>query len=149
MARQFRRTPSGIEGWLHGGEAELLRDLARHMVDLLDGRDRADPAAARLFPDAYREDDASTREFRRLVEDDLRETKRQAARTLAQLTPETNGFVLDDETAEQWLLALNDMRLALGARLGVTEDEERPEDERYQLYDFLTMLQASLIDALT
>ena len=148
MARPFRRTGRGIEGRLHDGEAELLRDLGRGMLELLETGDPTDAAVGRLFPDAYRDDAAAATEFRGLVEEDLRETKRQAARVLAGLPRGTTGFVLDEEAAEQWLLALNDLRLTLGTRLGVTEEEDFPEDEpAYELYAFLTALQASLIEA--
>ena len=150
MARPFRRTGKGIEGRLHDGEAHLLRDLGRGMLALLDDGDRTDPAVGRLFPDAYRDDEAAAREFRDLVEDDLRETKRQSARALADLPGGTVGFVLDEEQAGQWLLALNDLRLTLGTRIGITEDDDRPvDDPAYELYDFLTALQASLVDALS
>ena len=151
MARPFRRTGRGVEGYLHDGEADLLRELGGSMLLLLAEGDPADPAVDRLFPAAYRDDDAAAAEFRDLVLGDLRETKRQSARALAELPRDTTAFTLDDEAAEQWLLAFNDLRLTLGARLGITDDDEDRDDEdpAYELYDFLTALQASLIDALS
>jgi hypothetical protein len=62
--------------------------------------------------------------------------------------------VIDDEQAQAWLRALNDVRLALGTRLDITEDwyeeavELDPRDPRtamFAAYDWLTMLQDSLI----
>lgn len=150
MARLFRRTGRGVEARLHDGEAELLRDLGRSLLALLDGDRRDDPAVDRLFPAAYPDDAEAAAEFRDLTEGELRETKQQAARVLADLPPDTAGIVLDDDAAEQWLLALNDLRLTLGVRLGITEEDDRPDDDpAYELYDFLTALQASLVDALS
>jgi hypothetical protein len=61
---------------------------------------------------------------------------------------------LDLDQAAAWLRTSNDLRLALGTRLDVTEDTEPPEDfteERdHQLgvYYWLTAVQGSLVDAL-
>ncbi|KAF4409664.1 DUF2017 domain-containing protein [Streptomyces lycii] len=111
----------------------------------------SDPALARLFPDAYggpgrklsarEEEEARTysAEFRRYTESDLRTRKREDAlavvRSLDELTAAGGpGAVLqvDADGARRWLGTLNDLRLAIGARLEVTEDES---DELYQLPD--------------
>ena len=64
---------------------------------------------------------------------------------------------LDADQAQAWLGALNDSRLVLGERLGVTEDLEElisalgEDDPRLALlwvYDRLTYLQESLVQAL-
>jgi hypothetical protein len=64
---------------------------------------------------------------------------------------------LDEEQATSWLRALNDVRLALGTRLEITEesyermDELDWDDPRYpmfSMYDWLTFLQESLVRAL-
>jgi hypothetical protein len=52
-----------------------------------------------------------------------------------------------------WLGVLNDTRLVLGTRLGVTEDEfeidpDSPEARGYAIYYWLTALQGDLIDML-
>ena len=72
--------------------------------------------------------------------------------------PATGGRVrLSAGDAEAWLRSLNDVRLALGVVLGITEDYERefagldPEDPReayLHVYDFLTYLQETLVRAL-
>jgi len=65
--------------------------------------------------------------------------------------------VLDLEQAQAWLQALNDTRLVLGQRLGVTEDldelieslsEDDPRLGLLWVYDRLTYLQESLVGAL-
>ena len=56
----------------------------------------------------------------------------------------------DEETA--WLTTINDIRLALGTRIGVSEDEPDidpadPAAAVWQLYHWLTGLQDSLVRA--
>jgi hypothetical protein len=113
----------------------------------------SDPALARLLPDAYRDDDQAAGEFRRLTESSLRRDKVDAAdRLLASLPADGAGEVrLDPETTESWLATLNDVRLALGTRLEVTEemaepDPEDPDAPAYVVYLWLTELQGVLIE---
>lgn len=112
-----------------------------------------DPALARLLPDAYRDDDEAADEFRRLTESALRQEKVAAAdRMLAALPEDGPGDVkLDPETTETWLATLNDVRLALGTRLEVTEDMPEPDPEdpdapAYVVYLWLTELQGVLLE---
>ncbi|MGH3919863.1 MAG: DUF2017 family protein, partial [Pseudonocardiaceae bacterium] len=62
---------------------------------------------------------------------------------------------LSDEQAQAWLAALNDVRLALGTVLDVTEDmpdELAPDDPRAPhlgVYHWLTWVQESLIQAVS
>lgn len=110
----------------------------------------SDPALARLFPDAYgagpaegagKSDDEQLRasaEFRRYTENELRDRKRDdglaVVRALDSLRPvagdATLGLTAQD--SRQWLGALNDLRLAIGTRLQVTDDED---DDLYALPD--------------
>ena len=84
-----------------------------------------DPALARLLPDAYRDDPDAAGEFRRYTEQSLRSAKQEVARTVLDTLPADGGPVkLSREQAQAWLRALNDVRLALGVRLGVTEEFE-------------------------
>ena len=115
-----------------------------------------DPALARLFPDGYTDDAEASADFRRYTEPGLRQQKREALRTAVQtLTQER--VTLTPEQAEAWLRALNDTRLVLGERLGVTEEWDElvadlePEDPRlalFYVYDRLTYLQEMLVQAL-
>lgn len=106
----------------------------------------ADPALARLFPDAYgagpdaRDDlrraeaeelKARSAEFRRFTENDLRTRKREDAlavvHSLNDLAPAGDGAAVLELTGElslRWLGALNDLRLTIAARLDITEDDE-------------------------
>jgi len=112
-----------------------------------------DPALARLLPDGYRDDPGAAGEFRRLTEASLRRDKVEAAqRLLAALPADGPGEVrLDAESTECWLSTINDVRLALGTRLEVTEemaepDPEDPDAPAYVVYLWLTELQGVLIE---
>ncbi|MFI6016084.1 DUF2017 domain-containing protein [Streptomyces sp. NPDC051287] len=112
-----------------------------------------DPVLRRLFPDAYSDPErlpGSTREaeertahsaeFRRYTENDLRAGKRESAlaviRSLDALAPVGEGgavLELAPQESRQWLGALNDLRLAIGARLDITDEDDT--DLLYQLPD--------------
>src|ERR671920_1007926 len=104
-------------------EVRVLRKVAAEVVGLLtDGFDRDDPVVSRLFPDIYPEDRDSSSEFRLYTEGDLKTGKiDQAGAILAALPDDGPGEVrLDHEEAEAWPRAINDARLAMGTRLGLT-----------------------------
>jgi hypothetical protein len=118
-----------------------------------------DPVLARLLPDAYRDDPDASGEFRRYTEQGLRSGKAAAARTvLATLPPGGGRIRLSEPEAQAWLRALNDVRLALGVHLEVTDDfdeqvaEIEPDDPRspyIDVYQWLAFLQESLVRALS
>ncbi len=115
-----------------------------------------DPVLARLFPDGYTDDDEASADFRRYTEPGLRDRKRTAAETaLRTLGDEPGSRALAPEEAQAWLVALNDLRLAIGTRLGLDDDvdldELADEDPRAPLaavYDLLTHLQEMLVRSL-
>jgi Domain of unknown function (DUF2017) len=180
----FRSTrDGGVRAWLAETEAALLRNLVGQVMMLIaadDGppRDAADaadlaeleallerptgtpedPVLARLLPDGYRDDPEAAGEFRRYTESSLRSAKEETARELLDTLPEAGGRIeLTGEQAVAWLKALNDVRLALGVRLGVTEDFEeqwgrlKPDDPQwaaFEVYAWLGAVQESLVQAL-
>ena len=117
-----------------------------------------DPVLARLLPDGYRDDPEAAGEFRKYTEPGLRSAKQQAALQLLDTLPDAGGRIqLTPEQAQAWLKALNDVRLALGIRLDVTEDFERqwaklkqddPQWAAYEVYAWLGAVQESLVQAL-
>ncbi|GGM85363.1 hypothetical protein GCM10010106_35410 [Thermopolyspora flexuosa] len=160
---------------LDHGEVAILRSLVAQILDLVgpgsagsdDPLERAlgigaaevtpptDPVLARLFPAAYA-DEKEALEFRRYTEPSLRDGKRADAEVVLR-TAVPGKIELDAEQATAWLRALNDVRLALGTRLEVTEEVHEQiermseDDERYAAfvtYDWLTYLQDSLVRAL-
>jgi hypothetical protein len=182
----FRAGPDRtVQANLEGTEARVLAHLFGQLLDLL-GPDEEkaadadplavelgldglggdtpvgppeDPALARLFPDAYPDDEKAAAEFRRYTEGELREGKRDRARCALDSLPAGHGgrFVLDEEQAQCWLGTLNDLRLVIGARFGLTEDEQEPGaglapgDPLRSLvptYHYLGYLQETLLEAL-
>ncbi|WP_406436355.1 DUF2017 domain-containing protein [Streptomyces sp. NBC_00631] len=113
----------------------------------------ADPVLRRLFPDAYsdperpprspeeaEERQAHSAEFRRFTENDLRAGKRENAlsliRCLDALAPGEKGeavLKLAPEESRRWLGTLTDLRLAIGSRLDITDDDDT--DLLYRLPD--------------
>ena len=160
--------PAGEDGTAPGlgGAAAGLGGAARGPLDdvaaLLSNPGPAappdDPVLARLLPDAYRDDTEAAGEFRRFTEQELRSGKLAAAQTVLDTLPEEGGRVeLTEEDGQVWLRALNDVRLALGVRLDITEDTAQrtqdldPADPRAAylwVYDWLTYLQETLVRAL-
>ncbi|MGH7541343.1 MAG: hypothetical protein ACRELC_10115, partial [Gemmatimonadota bacterium] len=64
MARPFRRRRDRFVVGLKQEERELLVELCRQSQDLLESEDpSSDPAVARLFPAAYRDDPLRSLEF--------------------------------------------------------------------------------------
>jgi len=113
-----------------------------------------DPVLARLFPDAYPDDEIGSADFRRFTQPDLRRTKElNAQRVRMHLNDFPGAFDVVDDMLNAWLLTINDLRLALGTRLGLdNETEFHLEDETlapiFGLYDWLTGLQGTLIETL-
>jgi hypothetical protein len=151
--------PAGAtEGPDEAADGGLPMDFAAILAMDTPAAPPEDPVLARLLPDAYGDDPEAAGEFRRYTEHDLRSGKVAAAQTVLATLPATGGRVrLAAGDAEAWLRSLNDVRLALGVILGITEDYERefagldPEDPReayLHVYDFLTFLQETLVRAL-
>ncbi|MCU1538004.1 MAG: hypothetical protein JWP82_2355 [Humibacillus sp.] len=123
-----------------------------------------DPALDRLLPSAHRGDDAVAAEFRRLTEEGLRQRKSANLDVaVARVEAATDDrVVLDATTAPAFLIALTDVRLLLGERMGMrteedaealhaameTIDDDDPLGYAMAWYDFLTWLQETLTHAL-
>lgn len=122
-----------------------------------------DPALERLLPAGNRTDDQASAEFRRLTEHSLRERKaRHLESAIRSLRAPGPGVELDERAAIDMVVALTDVRLVLGERLGLREDDDvdRLEEEladsddddprvhAMSVYDFLTWLQETLATAM-
>jgi hypothetical protein len=159
--RRFRRgAGEGLILSLAPDEAELLAMLPSELREVLDGP-LDDAAGQRLFPVAYLDptEEEAEIEWRAMVHPDLMRQRLDALSLVtaslerAELHDEWLELRLTPEDAQAWLGTLNDLRLVLGTRLGITEDEERiqPEDPRaaaYGVYAWLTSLEGDLIDFL-
>lgn len=128
----FSRKGSSIRLKLRSYERELLEGLLGEMRLLLEADlPRVDPVTARLFPDAY-ETAEEQEDYQEMVGDQLRRDKLRALESV-EACVEGEGDLelkLTDEDANTWLTVLNDLRLAIGTRLDVTEErmEERVDE---------------------
>lgn len=140
---------------LEADEREALRRLIGEMRMFLSAQiPRQDPVRARLFPDAY-EDEESEGNFREMVEGDLEQAKRAALDTVAQALGDETGDVeiaLLPHEVQAWLTLLTDLRLSLGTRLEVTEekmsaeiDPDDPDATAYEVLHWLGWFQESML----
>jgi len=135
---------------LSDAERELLRALPGELLALL-AVDPGDPTLRRLSPAAYEDDAEAEGEFRRLMQDELMEGRREALRLLAETAARDR---LTAEELDAWLRALTDLRLALGTRLEVTEetyereiDPRDPEAYELSVFAYLSWLQEQAVEA--
>jgi len=185
-----RRRGGGAVATFTGFEADLLRSLASQLVELLRNEVAAphpgddpleqmldfsgpttepeDPVLARLFPNAYPDDEEAAGEFRRYTESALRDSKARAAVEVIETLEEAglpvelaeDGLVvdveLDAEAAGTWLRSFTDVRLALATRLGVEDEDEDywaalPDDDPrahvFDIYQWVGYLQETLVAA--
>jgi Domain of unknown function (DUF2017) len=192
MAKGFKRTRRGVTARLDEGERTLLAHLFVEVWGLLGGDDGvagadvggggsevdpleamvgigtatvvpADPALARLLPSAHRGDDEAAAEFRRYTEQGLRARKRAGLEVARKSLGREGPIELDRDEAAAWVVALTDVRLVLGERLGLRTDqdaealalqlrdvdEDDPQAFLAAIYDFLTWLQESLVQSLS
>lgn len=150
--RPARRGP-GCQLNLPPEERQLLESLPNQLAGVLAALDleAGDPPEnlRRLFPRAYVADDEADSAFAASTREELAASHRQALETLAG-TAQAAG--LGPEEMAGWMTALTDLRLVLGTALGVKDDEEwapeLPLESEFVIYQYLTLLQAELIDVM-
>ncbi|UOY03537.1 DUF2017 family protein [Blastococcus sp. PRF04-17] len=137
------------------GVVGLLLDQLEQLLDADADDVGGDPVMARLLPVGHRGDPELAADYRELTEASLRSGKADDLATVRASLPSGGGEVrLDRDQAAAWLRTTNDLRLAMGTRLEITEDTEPPdevtgeEDQQLAVYYWLTALQGSLVDAL-
>lgn len=125
----FSRKDPSIRLKLRDYERGLLQGLLGEMRLLLEADlPKVDPVTARLFPDAY-ETAEDQDAYHELVGDQLRRDKLRALESMENSIDGEGDLdlKLSEEEANTWLTVVNDLRLAIGTRLNVTE--ERMEEE--------------------
>ena len=162
MAGSFKRLGQDrVRVRLAQDEVAVLRGLPDQLRTVLaEGDD--EPVNQRLFPPAYLdvEDVERDAEYRRLMRDDLVKEKLAnldlVTTTLARGSSSVRRWTVEltDEEATAWLGVLNDIRLALGVRLDITEDfdgdvdDTDPRAPALHLLSYLGWLEEQLLDAL-
>ena len=155
--KPFRAKGDDVVARIDPAEAGILGLLLDQLEQLLDDDEVTDdPVLQRLFPDGHRGDAAIAADYRDMTEESLRSGKADDLATVRATLPLGGGEVrLDRDQAGAWLRTTNDVRLALGVRLDITEDTEPPDDDpagdegqQLAVYYWLTAVQGSLVDAL-
>jgi hypothetical protein len=137
-------------------EVELLTLLLDELDTVLDGpSDPDDAVLSRLYPAAYPDDEEAATEFRSLTEASLRTDRTDRIDVCrADLAHGPDLDLSDPDDGRRWIQVLNDLRLALGTRLGITEDDDQeldPGDPGAQprfVYYWLTAVQDSVVQGL-
>ena len=162
MAGAFKRVGRDrLRVRLSQDEVAVLRGLPDQLRTVLaEGDD--EPVNQRLFPPAYLDvtDIEQDAEYQRLMHDDLVKEKLAnldlITTTLARGSTSVRRWTIEltDEEATAWLGVLNDLRLALGVRLDITEDYDGDVDDTdprapaFRLLSYLGWLEEQLLDAL-
>lgn len=141
-------------------EADLLRALLPQLRGLLaTGLSDNDPSLTRLFPTAYANDPELDAGYQALVRDELLEKRFASLDVIDELLGESDegpvASEVDGEALSAWMRAVNDLRLVLGTRLDVSEDDDPsdidpsdPEAQAWAIYHYLGMLVSFIVDAL-
>jgi hypothetical protein len=162
LAASFKRVGGDrVRVRLAQDEVAVLRGLPDQLRTVLaEGGD--EPVNQRLFPPAYLDvaDVEQDAEYHRLMHDDLVKEKLAnldlVTDTLARGSASVRRWTVDltEEEATAWLGVLNDLRLALGVRLDITEDYDGDVDDAdprapaFRLLSYLGWLEEQLLDAL-
>ncbi|GAB2731815.1 DUF2017 domain-containing protein [Salinifilum aidingensis] len=162
-----------IKDMLTARAAEVPQDELAELTGIRTGpaEPPEDKVLERLLPDFFRTDVAdaaagpgeadenAAAALRSLHEPEVVEAKTEVADLVLNTCPVDGGNVqLTGEQADQWLTALNDVRLALGTALEIGEDGEDDlvddaetdelRREHLGVYHWLTWVQDSLVTAL-
>jgi len=162
LAGSFKRIGNDrIRVRLANDEVAVLRGLPDQLRTVL-GEGEDEPVNRRLFPPAYLDvaDIEHDTEFQRLMHDDLVSEKLTnldlVTDSLARGTSSVRRWTVEltDAEATAWLGVLNDLRLALGVRLDITEDfdgdvdDTDPRAPALRLLSYLGWLEEQLLEAL-
>ena len=149
-----RLGPDRIAVRLEAGERRVIGTLLAELRTQLDDPETAAPdgTLARLFPPAFPDDPEAEASYADLVREDLLDGRRQRLQTVMATL---DARELDDQQAFAWMGVLNDLRLALGTTLGVTEDDDirhpdadDPEAFRWAVFGWLAWLVGGFVEAL-
>ena len=157
FSRRVKRIgPDRYRVSLPDAERELLESLVPQLRELLTtGSSAGDPSLRRLFPTAYPDDPERDAGYQALVRDELLEQRFSSLDVLEEsIGASRDGRMLSGDELGAWMRALNDLRLVLGTRLDVSEDDDGTIDPRdpdapaWSIYHYLAMLVTYIVDAL-
>jgi hypothetical protein len=148
-ARFKRRRDGSIELRLSDDEAEVLAHVIGQLREAL-AADTDAPALRRLFPPAYVDDEEKEAGFKALARDELLEARLAA---LDEVDAALADPRMDADRANAFMRSCNALRLVLGTRLDVSEDDHRvdpddPDAPVWALYYFLSALVGEMVEVL-
>ncbi|MDP6975288.1 MAG: DUF2017 family protein [Acidimicrobiales bacterium] len=144
----FARSGDLVEVRLGEEERDLVGRLAEQLRTLLAADD--DPGLRRLYPAAYPDDPDRDADYMALVHDDLLRHRLDAVEVVGDTC---GNDTLDPAELEQWMVVLNSLRLVLGTRLDISEedefDPEAPDVAERSLLLWLGLLLEEAVEAST
>jgi len=136
------------------GDDRLVLSLMREVLTSVGNREE-DPATARVSVAAYPDDEEAQTEYERLMQPELSTGRRidQAVLDTVISGFEDGAVSLSWSEAESLLMAVNEARVVIGARLGIESDDWEPDEEvsghpALALLRYLTGYQDELIGVL-
>jgi len=157
----FRRTPTvkrradgDFDLTLDDERRDVLISLLRQLADLLETQPDH-PNLTRLHPPAYLEDADADAAYQLLAGEELRDSQR---RSIDAVIESLGRDRLTEGELWSWVQSLNGVRLVVGTRLDISEDDHGPlrrrvpdPDDRalWVVYDFTTQLQHDVVEALS
>ena len=146
---------SSLKIKLNAQEAALLRQVVDEVTQVIAG-DEATPIHERLFPDAF-QDPEETKKYNTMVRDELKTHKLNALSSMRATLGDSGrvSVTLSTSEAHLWLTALTDIRLAIGVRLDISEedlgrepDPADPDGPALMVLHWLGWLQESMVENL-
>lgn len=127
----------------------LIRKVSEELREVLLVNDPE--ATRRLYPTAYPDDDEMNAEYQEMVHDQL---LMQRLDGIDELQATIDDDVITLDTADAWMSTINQVRLVLGTRLDVSEDEmvvdeDDPEAQSIVIYQVLSYVLEHLTEART
>ncbi len=132
----------------------MLVTLLRQLSELLE-TDPDHPNLTRLSPPAYLDDAEADAAYQLLAGEELRTSHQQA---ISAVIESLGRDQLTEDELWAWVQSLNGVRLVVGTRLDISEDDHGPtfrkaadpEDRPlWAVYDFTTLLQHDIVAALS
>ncbi len=134
----------------HPGIPTLLVELGDQLDEMLDADT---PELKRLFPTAYTDDAEKDAGYQILARSSLIDQRRAAIDTVRRTA--LNEVLTEDELTD-WMALTNYLRLVIGTRLDVSEDDDgsmidpdSPEAHLYDVYQMLGAVLHDIVDALS
>ncbi len=145
-----RRSDGTFVQSFHRSIPALLVDLGGQLEEVIDSDD---PDLRRLFPTAYPDDPEKDAGYQILARSELSDARRVAVATVRRT--HDNEVLTEDELTD-WMALTNDLRLVIGTKLDVAEDDSYadvdPDDPRLpilEIYHVLGSVLHEIVEALS